>query len=131
MTKKRRRPVFKKWDKCHAYNRSFCKMPIFKTQKDNILFLEYVVKYAKKFKITIRAIAIMDDHYHFILEQTQETGIKEFITMVKLSYAKYYNKKTKRKGPVFECRYHAKLIEDWNYEINIYNYVLNNPVKRK
>lgn len=115
----------------HAYNRGFCKETIFENYADRQYFRKKMNYYAGKFKISIESDSVTVNHYHFILRQFREKGVREFLTRVQLSYAMYYNGKYERRGQVFEGRYNAIPINDMRYRYNIYNYVFHNPLKHR
>ena len=115
----------------HVYNRGFCKRYIFKTDKNIKFFLRKMLCYSEKYDVTITAFSILPNHFHLLIRQNEENGIAKFIRSLQLSYAKYFNKKHKRRGPVFDGRYNAILVDDKKYFFNIHNYIFNNPTKHK
>ena len=48
----------------------------------------------------------MPDHYHFILTQLEENGIRKFIQRLTNSYAHFFNIRHNQKGPLFERARH-------------------------
>src|SRR3989338_2871042 len=44
---------------------------------------------------------LMPNHFHLLLKQEQENGILECLSRTSNSYAKYFNTRRKRKGPLF------------------------------
>lgn len=115
----------------HIYNRGFCKRYIFKDKHANGKFLDLAVHYSKKFDITIESFSILPNHFHFLVIQNGKEDAQKFIRGVQLCYAKYFNKKHRRKGPVFDGRYNAVLVDSRKYFFNIHNYIFNNPKKHK
>ena len=51
------------------------------------------------------SFALAKDHYHLGLVPSQKGGIPKFMQKLNLGYAKYYNMKYKRQGPLFEGRF--------------------------
>jgi len=77
--------------------------------------------------IKIHAFALMDNHFHLLLEQVKENGVSNF--MGKLGgYSYYFNKKYKRVGPLFQGRFKAVLIKTEEQLKNAFVYVNTNPV---
>lgn len=115
----------------HVYNRGFCKMPIFKGKSSEYrYFLRKSVEFSEKYNVIIESQALMSNHFHFILVQNKDNnGIPKMISFLQMSFAKYYNKKWSRRGPVFEGRYNAKLVHDDRYYFDVTNYVFKNPIK--
>lgn len=65
----------------------------------------------KDFLVEIIAFSFMPNHFHFLLRQTKENGIREFIGNLINSYTKYFNIKRKREGPLFQGRFKAIRLE--------------------
>lgn len=55
--------------------------------------------------VDIFSFALAKDHYHFGLVPAQKEGIPKFMQKLNLAYAKYFNMKYKRQGPLFEGRF--------------------------
>ena len=54
---------------------------------------------------------LMPNHLHLLLRQLMDGGISKFMSNFANSYTRYFNTKSKRKGPVFEGKFKAKRIE--------------------
>jgi putative transposase len=117
----------------HVYNRSVGSIPIFLSNKDYQHFYDVVDYYrfsevpirfsyfthvdseSKKsiYKsvclspklITILGFAFMPNHFHFVLKQNTENGLSTFMRLIQNSYAKYYNLKYKRFGPLYQSMF--------------------------
>lgn len=139
----------------HLFNRSIAQQPIFLTKRDYQRFLQTVDFYRfsspklrfsffqqlpkdqrDKFKeahqqqeknIIIYAFCLMANHFHFLVKQTKDEGIKEFISNLQNSYAKYFNQKTKRSGGLFQESFKAILIETEEQFVHVARYIHLNP----
>jgi putative transposase len=69
----------------------------------------------------------MPNHYHLLLKQTKREGISEFIRLSSNSYAKYYNTKHKRTGPLFQGRFKAVRIQTDEQLLHVSRYIHLNP----
>ena len=91
--------------------------------------LEYLKNIHKKNPcVDIIAYAFMPNHYHLILKQLTENGIKTYISNFQNSYAKFYNIKYDRLGTVFLSPFKAKHISTDNELLHISRYIHLNPV---
>lgn len=146
----RRRTLFANGEIYHIFNRSVATIPIFKGLRENDLFLETMKFYLQKkpptrFSIyrksrpsfpvdlsqklvTILAYCLMPNHFHFILRQEQDDGIKRFIQRISSSFAHYFNIKNKRKGHVFADKFKAIRIETEEQLLHLSRYIHLNPV---
>ena len=53
----------------------------------------------------------MPNHFHILIQQASENGVREFISKLANSYTKYFNTKHNRVGPLFQGEFKAVLIE--------------------
>ena len=82
---------------------------------------------AKKL-VEIIAYCFMPTHIHFILKQSTEDGISNFMRLVLNSYTRYFNIKHKRKGPLWQGRFKNVLIESDEQLYHLTRYIHLNPV---
>lgn len=61
--------------------------------------------------VRILAYCVMENHYHLIVEETQEGGITKFMHKLGMGYAKYFNTKYERVGSLFQDKFKNLLIE--------------------
>lgn len=140
----------------HILNRGNASVPIFKTKYDYQKFTQTFLYYQndnppmrfskinelpslersrlleklkgqKNFLVEIIAYCLMPNHYHFILKQTKDGGILNFIRLSTNSYSRYFNTKYKRKGGLFEGRFKAVRIETESQLFHLSRYVHLNP----
>ncbi len=77
--------------------------------------------------VSILAYALMDNHYHLVLEQLVDNGISRFMQRLGNGFTKYHNKRSDRKGVVFEARYKSIAIQTEAQFLHITRYVHLNP----
>lgn len=121
----------------HIYNRTIDKKRIFtdnrlcqnfletisyyRSSKTPVRFSEYkrlsqkiqnrinrLVSARKYFRIEILAYSFMPTHFHFLVQQILDNGVKKFFSDVANSLTKFYNVKNQRIGPILLPRFHAK-----------------------
>jgi putative transposase len=69
----------------------------------------------KKPLVSVLAFTIMPNHFHLILKETQEGGIKEFMHKFTMAYSKFINAKYDESGSLFQGRYKSQTIQTDKY----------------
>jgi len=78
--------------------------------------------------VQVIAYCFMPTHLHLILKQLKENGISTFMSNLLNSYARYFNIKHNRKGPLWEGRFKNVLVETDEQLLHLTRYIHLNPV---
>ncbi len=143
----KRNVVFSNGEYYHIFNRGVARMPIFRGKRDYVHFLQAIQHYKvnpnnsfsqltqstlKSQKITntvdIISYCLLPNHFHFILRQKEEGGISHFMKKLMNSYAKFFNIKYKRVGPLYQGNFKAVWIETTEQLLHVDRYIHLNPV---
>jgi len=140
----------------HIFNRSVAKVPIYTGKRDFSRAMDVLNYYrfsnlplpysqlkkkskAKREEIMARVekegeklleiacFCLMPNHFHLLVKQKQDKGIADFIRKFQDSYAKFFNIKYKRSGPLFESRFNALLVETDDQILHLSRYIHLNP----
>jgi len=91
---------------------------------DHISFKDF-----KTEKITgIVAYTLMSNHFHFLLEETEEGGISSFMQRLGTAYTMYFNKKNDRSGSLLQGPFKVKEITGDGYLNSVFLYIHANPL---
>lgn len=140
----------------HVFNRGVERRNLFQSTRDRerfVLLLEYYrfadipksfshylnlsleehKKYSKTLQslphaIDILAYCLMPNHFHLLLRQQNDHGIIEAISNISNGYAKYFNTKYQRVGPLFQGPFKAVRIESDEQLLHVSRYIHLNPV---
>lgn len=82
----------------------------------------------KKALVEIISYCLMPTHFHLILKQLVDNGMSIFMSNVGNSYARYFNLKHKRKGPLWEGGFKSVLIKTDAQLLHLTRYIHLNPV---
>ncbi|MBL7158907.1 transposase [Candidatus Microgenomates bacterium] len=128
----------------HVYNRGVEKRDIFMEKGDYKVFLHFLKRYLTKppfdpnkitpifrtnlfDKIQLNAYCLMPNHFHLMIKQSTKEAMTVFIKALTNSYVHYFNKKCRRRGPLFEGNYKAVLIETEPQLLHLTRYIHLNP----
>ncbi len=88
----------------------------------------YIKEKKRKLLVKIHAFSLMPNHYHLLLSSVADNGIPLFMKKLNGGYAKYFNKKYKRNGALFEGKYKRIKIKDEAHFIHLPYYIHLNPL---
>lgn len=140
----------------HIFNRGVARLPIFSISRDYIRFLNLMDYYRfirvplsfshlKKLipedreklllelkqkddtHVEIFAFCLMPNHFHLLLRQNSIDGITSFMKNLQNGYAKYYNIKHDRVGPLFQSIFKAVRVETDEQLLHVFRYIHLNP----
>ncbi len=132
----------------HVYNRGVEKRDVFLEQADYGRFLKSLFianssksilsRFAKGKELSeinreevltsIGVYCLMPNHFHLLLKEVAEGGISNFMSKLTTSYAKYFNTKYERVGPLFQSRFKAEHISRDEHLKYLFAYIHLNPV---
>lgn len=129
MGRKNRRSIL--YDGCyaHVFSRATEKKYIFETDHDFDTFKALLLESKSKHSYRIHHYCLMHTHFHLLVSMDNVKQFSEALKWVKWSYAKYFNYKHQRFGPLWRDRFKSLVIEDERYLQACGAYVEGNPVE--
>lgn len=112
--------------KYHVMIRSLKELDLFKEDDDKIKYLALLKKYQLKYGFKVYAYCLMNNHGHLIIDACG-ADISKIMHGINFSYARYFNRKYQRYGPVFQDRFKSKIIGNERYMLTLSAYIHNNP----
>ena len=101
---------------------------IFLDNDDRRQFLAILADYHDRFGIVVHCYALMDNHYHLVLE-TPLGNLVKVMHGINSSYTGYFNRRHDRAGHLFQGRYKAVVVDKDAYLLELSRYVHLNPVR--
>jgi putative transposase len=95
----------------------------FKSGLDLKTFMRQEPDSCRKSLVEIIAYCFNQNHFHFIIKQRKEKGIKDFMHKIGTSYANYFNAKYDRTGALFEGRFKSVHIKNNSRLLYLASYV--------
>ncbi len=82
----------------------------------------------RKLLVDLLAFTLMPNHYHLFISTKNRESLTLFMRKLNGGYARYFNERNKRKGPLFESRFKSVLIKNSAHFIHIPYYIHCNPL---
>lgn len=126
----------------HVYARGINRQKIYLCREDYVYFLGLLARYLSTVpakdkngvayphlygQIELLCYCLMTNHFHLLFYQVNVKAMKTLMQCVMTSYSRYFNKKYKRSGSLFETRYKASMIVGEKYLEHISRYIHLNP----
>ncbi len=139
----------------HIFNRGVDKRDIFNHDEDKLRFLQSMEAFNRKRRVEIRTFdfdappaleepgkdsaledplveihcfSLMENHFHFILKQSQEKGVSLFMSKLLSGYTHYFNKINNRSGVLFQGPFRCTSLPNEASLLNCERYVHLNPL---
>ena len=125
-----RRPRIEMVGYYHIVNRGVEQRITYEEKEDFEIFLFMLCSACKIYDVQLHGYVLMSNHYHLLIETTQE-NLSKFMKHINASYAIYFNKKYKRSGHLWQGRFKSWYVTDEAYLYTLISYIHNNPVKAK
>jgi len=110
--------------------RTLCKIHYFDTFNKKQIVLDQIKRAQKKFQIKIYAFAILNNHYHLLIEILQGADLPKVMQLISGGSSFLLNKNCQIKKNIWRG-YWDKLIKNEDMFIKVYAYILGNPLKHK
>jgi putative transposase len=73
----------------------------------------------------------MNNHVHILFVPQHESSLAKTMQKLSLRYTQHVNKKYKRTGRLWECRFHSAVVDKDAYLWSVSRYIERNPVRAK
>ena len=114
----------------HIMNRGIAKRVVFPDHAAKRRFALLLACSVRRGELEVEAFCIMDTHFH-LLARSPDGRIHYPLMRVLNSYARYFNRRYRRDGPVFRARYASWPVKTFLYWRILVRYIDFNPVKAR
>ena len=114
----------------HVMVRGNAKQKIFLSDDDRSDFMDFIARVTGACSWACHAYCLMDNHYHLLVE-TPKANISEGMQRLNSCYCQCFNRRHGRVGHVTQGRFHSLLVADEGYLLELFRYILLNPVKER
>lgn len=111
----------------HVFQRGVSLFDIFEDDEDREFYLNRLKRYAAEFDVDIHAWCLMSNHTHLLLKSDFD-ALSSMMRKLGACYARRFNFRHKRSGPLFEGRFGSKPINTDIQFLSVVRYIHRNPV---
>lgn len=115
----------------HVMTRGNQKQNVFLQEDDFEKYLGLLTHYRRKYKFRLYAWCLMPNHVHLIIDVTKPGELAKIMQGLNLAYTKWFNKKYKKVGHLWQGRFKSVAIQKDKYALDCINYIEANPVRAK
>jgi putative transposase len=111
----------------HVVQRGNNREKVFWDKEDYLNYLSLLENYSCERAASVLAYCLMPNHIHLLVKPTIESSLPKMMQGISLCYTQYLNRKNRRTGRLWECRYHSSIVEEDRYLWAVTSYIENNP----
>ena len=105
------------------------RMQVFDDAEDYNYFLELLKTGMEKEAVELHAYCLMPNHFHLLLVPQREGSLSRLMQWVMTSHVRYYHKKNKTSGHIWQGRYKSFMVEQESYYIALIRYIEANALR--
>jgi len=115
----------------HIIQRGNNRQSIFWNDQDRRLYLMLLKKYSKLCECKIHAYCLMTNHVHILAVPQHNLSLSKMMQKISLTFTQHINRKYRRTGRLWECRFHSALVDTDAYFLTVCRYIERNPTRAK
>jgi putative transposase len=117
----------------HALNRGNARTKLFKKTADYKAFERILAEGLERYPCRILSYQLMSNHWHFVLQPTQDGGMSNFLRWVSLTHTQRYHAHygTAGEGHVYQGRFKSFPIQDDDHYFVVSRYVERNALQAR
>lgn len=116
----------------HVMLRGINRQQLFFDEEDYRYFIRLLDRFKMPCGYTLHAYCLMGNHVHLLIQEGNQEGadsIGEVFKRIGGSFVYWYNLKYERVGHLFQDRFKSEPVNDEQYFLTAFRYILQNPVK--
>jgi len=110
----------------HLVNRGVGLREVFLTDEDRLFFINFLCNLSQDMSFNLHGYALVSNGYNLLVETIHE-NLSEIMRTLNGAYARYFNRRTGRRGHVWEGRFRSWKIEDASMALDILSYIESLP----
>jgi putative transposase len=113
----------------HIVQRGNNRSPCFAEDSDYLCYLTYLRQLSARHGCVVHAYCLMTNHVHLLLTPEHPDACTNLMRDLGQCYVRYFNKRHRRTGTLWEGRYRSSVVESARYVLACYRYIELNPVR--
>ncbi|MFA5271679.1 MAG: transposase [Candidatus Omnitrophota bacterium] len=113
----------------HIIQRGNNRQDIFFDDEDREIYLGLLKKYSVECSCKIKAYCLMNNHVHILIVPQYQDSLAKMMQKLSLTFTQHINKKHKRTGRLWECRFHSCIVDTDSYLWAVAKYIERNPLR--
>lgn len=114
----------------HVISRGNQRQSIFRDASDYLKFQLFLKEAQERYSFRLYAYVLMPNHVHLLL-QVKHYPLSKVMQNLLYRFTRYYNKRHRKIGHLFQGRYRAILCDKESYLLELIRYLHLNPVRAK
>jgi REP element-mobilizing transposase RayT len=114
-------------DLFHVINRGVDGQDIFSLDADWFDFEQIMLDRFERSGAVLRAYALMTNHFHWLVER-RDADLSKTVGGIQSTHAQRYNRRTRRRGPLFDPRYWCEPVVGEAHAAVVVRYIHRNPI---
>jgi len=123
-----RRRIFEPGFSHHVRHRGNNRTDIFRDDADRHRFLALLRRLAAVRQVEVHGYALMDTHVHLLVTACKADSLPRLMQTLGRCYVRYFNRRHRRTGTLWEGRYWASLVTSERYWYTCLRYIEMNPL---
>jgi len=107
----------------HVYNRGNDRRSLFREESDFEIFRQRLLQAKEKFDLQIYHYCLMSNHFHLLVRVEKGEDLPRFMHALQLNYARYFKRKYRTVGHVFQERFRSPRIPEESYYLQCGRYI--------
>ena len=108
-------------------NRAIAKRTLFEDREDYRFFESLIAREVRRGLIKVHSFSLMPTHFHLLVESPLGK-LAEALANIEREYARWFNRRRRRDGPLFRGRFRSKPAGSLAYRSILVRYLDDNPV---
>lgn len=118
-------------DRFHLINHGVDGQDLFSIEDDWVLFESLMASACDDYGFRLTAYALMSNHYHLLADLSgcdDRPAVSQAFGVLQSTYARYFNERTNRRGPLFEPRFLSFGADGATKTHRVVRYIHRNPI---